>query len=689
MTPSRVVIFSNGIADLRRTHVVRRDAPAKLSIPVRQTHVADILASLNVFGDVRIAAPPSFRPVNENDGSLSLDTKSVLENLAEQLSGSRVRIEKPGATVEGTLVGLHGDPEGKANERVCVKSLVVLSADGFVRVPLREITSWRFLEPAVKDEIDKVLKRNFQRIKPNSTFVDLTISTELDETEAVVQYTIPAAAWKISYRLIRESEGGYLLHGFAVVDNNTDEDWTDVRLAVVTGEPITFSTDLAESKIPARRRMNVVRQSALGAVEIEEGVVMMVAGGAGGAAAEAPVAYAASPPDRAMRFSKSGGGYRDFDARIVMQSKSAAVDQADVREVGDFCVFEATEIVSIGSNRSAVVPVFQTTLGETTSVLHYNPKNHEERAFRTLRFRNEMGHGLERGVCTVFEEGTYSGSCILPSVVAGERVLLAHALESGVKIRKKYLRSKETVVGIRIFEGACHTKVVNEKTYKYDVENLKDESFELLLDYDDCLTSPRRKAVLIGDDGNEQLIDPIEELKGGVRYAPKLGPKEKLRMHVTETRVDTTVVEFLSGKPNQEDFKTGWLVEHLIATNGPLSGHQGLRDALAIQSELDAKKQEVSDAVGEGHRLAQRQERLRKNIEVGGLDEQTARWKVDLGIRGKPYPGDRRNDRTEAPGRRIRDSRPAAAGIAGTVGDMGNRIIGNPHFRLTAGNLTR
>jgi hypothetical protein len=630
MTQNRVVIFSNGIADLRRTHLVRRDAPAKLSIPVRQTHVADILASLNVFGDVRIAAPPSFRPVNENDGSLTLDTKSVLENLAEQLSGSRVRIEKPGATVEGTLVGLHGDPEGKVNERVYVKSLVILTAEGFVRVSVREISSWRFLEPAVNDEIDKVLKRNYQRIKPNSTFVELTLSTELDETEAIVQYTIPAAAWKIAYRLIRDDAGAYTLHGFAVVDNNTDEDWTDVLLSVVTGEPITFSTDLAESKIPARRRVNVVRESALGAVEIEEGMVMM-AGGAAAAAGGQPIALGgvAGPAAKFAKYQRAPGD--DEANRVAMRARSATIDRAEIREVGDFCVFEAKEIVSIGSNRSAVVPVFQTALGETKSVLHYNPKNHEERPFRTLRFRNETGHSLDRGVCTVFEEGTYSGSCILPSVVAGERVLLAHALESGVKIRKKYWQSKETVVGIRISEGACHTKVVNEKTYKYSVENLKAEAFELLLDYDDCLTSPRRRGVLIGADGGERVFEPTEELKGGVRFEFALGAKEKFQFRVTETRIDSTVVEFLSGKPNQEDLKTGWLVENLVATNGPLSGHQGLHAALAIQAELDTKKQEVSDAVGEGHRLAQRQERLRKNIDVGGADEQSARWRVDLG----------------------------------------------------------
>src|SRR5690606_31798376 len=57
--------------------------------------------------------------------------------------------------------------------------------------------------------------------------------------------------------------------GFAVVDNNTDEDWQDVLISVVTGEPITFSTDLADSKTPKRSHVDIVSERALGAVEAE------------------------------------------------------------------------------------------------------------------------------------------------------------------------------------------------------------------------------------------------------------------------------------------------------------------------------------------------------------------------------------------------------------------------------------
>jgi hypothetical protein len=68
-----------------------------------------------------------------------------------------------------------------------------------------------------------------------------------------------------------------------------------------------------------------------------------------------------------------------------------------------------------------------------------------------------------------------------------------------------------------------------------------------------------------------------------------------------------------------------------VATNGPLASDPGVRKCLDIRRRLDAKRDEIKDAVTETERLAARQDRLRKNIKTGGHDDQTGRWKSDLG----------------------------------------------------------
>src|SRR5271167_3515028 len=48
--------------------------------------------------------------------------------------------------------------------------------------------------------------------------------------------------WKS--RLGKEKEDKPFLQGWAVVENATDEDWKDVRMALVSGRPISFQMDL-------------------------------------------------------------------------------------------------------------------------------------------------------------------------------------------------------------------------------------------------------------------------------------------------------------------------------------------------------------------------------------------------------------------------------------------------------------
>ena len=98
MNQNRVVIYSNGIADFQRSYQVNLAAPLAISIPVRQDHLADVLGSFNVYGDVTLEVPPTFRPANASDGNISINPTAVLESLAVELSGSRVRVGRRRST---------------------------------------------------------------------------------------------------------------------------------------------------------------------------------------------------------------------------------------------------------------------------------------------------------------------------------------------------------------------------------------------------------------------------------------------------------------------------------------------------------------------------------------------------------------------------------------------------------------
>src|SRR5439155_15461645 len=63
--------------------------------------------------------------------------------------------------------------------------------------------------------------------------------------EVRVGYVVENPIWKTSYRLVLDKKGSKpFLQGWAVVENPTDEDWKGVRMALVSGRPISFQMDL-------------------------------------------------------------------------------------------------------------------------------------------------------------------------------------------------------------------------------------------------------------------------------------------------------------------------------------------------------------------------------------------------------------------------------------------------------------
>src|SRR5439155_18163041 len=63
-----------------------------------------------------------------------------------------------------------------------------------------------------------------------------------------VGYVVENPMWKASYRLVLNGKGrkngAPLLQGWALVENTSDEDWKDVRMALISGRPISFQMDL-------------------------------------------------------------------------------------------------------------------------------------------------------------------------------------------------------------------------------------------------------------------------------------------------------------------------------------------------------------------------------------------------------------------------------------------------------------
>jgi hypothetical protein len=583
----------------------------QISIPVRKEHVADILASLNLFGDVKLESPPSFRPANNNDGNLSIDTANVLESLANSLSGAQVVAESVGEKITGTLLGVHSeylgkDPGGSTLEQ---KQLSVLTAAGIKSIPIAFLTNLQFTEETVQSEITKALQRNFQQIKPNSTFVELAVKGTSEKSEATVQYTVPSAAWKISYRMAQRGDATNF-KGLAIVDNNTEEDWKEVDIAVVTGEPITFSTDLADSKTPARRHVNVVNEQAHGAVEVERGFTR-----------SSKRALRASPTDSVSLCSMAAGDANldmYYSAECAPEGMSNAMRaDTEIKEVGDFSIFKSANPVTIPALQSALIPVFDAVLKNAKTVLHFNQKNNQTRSYRSIQFKNETAHSLGRGVCTFYQDGVYSGSGIIPATKQNEEQLLPYALETGVRFESKQGQIKQQLIGLNISGGLAITKQGSQVSTTYTIENSKNEEFEVYVDHASMWNGTLTATI------DRKKIEAGRTLLNGVRYSFKVAANETATLKVNEQNVNSSQVNLGSNH-------LSWLASNFAINDGPLVGNKNLQEIINQSEKVAGLRQEVAQLNAKSQKLVAKQARIRENLKASGNAPESGEWRQEL-----------------------------------------------------------
>ena len=142
-------------------------------------------------------------------------------------------------------MGVEQKQEAVGKAVVNVEQLNLWCADGMRSVKLSELQRVRFLNPVMDNEVRKALETLTLSHDTQKKAVSLNFVGE-GKRNVRVGYVIENPIWKTSYRLVlgKEKEDKPFLQGWAVVENATDEDWKDVRMALVSGRPISFQMDL-------------------------------------------------------------------------------------------------------------------------------------------------------------------------------------------------------------------------------------------------------------------------------------------------------------------------------------------------------------------------------------------------------------------------------------------------------------
>jgi hypothetical protein len=626
-----VTLFSNGIGHFRRVYTVPAGKQESISIPFKSDCIGDVATSLQVFGKVRLNTPPSFTPANSYATALRIDQDDALKSMLRQLSGCQVKLQiRSQTTTDYTLLGLDHESVLSNGQESQISYVIAMRNGSVRRFLLSDVLDIEFEDEGVRTEINKALKSNFQQIKPDSTMLDLSLSSLDDkEVDAIVQYTIPVAAWKMRYA-IREDKGKFSLEGAAVIDNNTDEDWNNFKVSVVTGNPISFNTDIANVIVPERKMVYLVDRLSQGNVEVEQGRAMMQA--CSFTPAAAPMAKNARSLGAKMSTANytqfgAGGGCPEDDAESLQQCASGAGNYlaaeapgVESKDVGDFCVFTSKEPITILARKSAVVPMFSEPIDAAGVILLYKESNNARRPYRAVKFKNETKYTLGRGKTVIYNEGLFSGECVLDNTKPGENRMLPHCLENGVRIIKENKGYNVRRSALRLSDGVAVTEDVQTQQTLYTIENKKDESFKVALEHSNFLQDARVDFEGVEIKEKEKLVD-----SNGYRLYFELKANEKKELNVIETYVRQSTITLGSN--------FNWVRGNIIDSEHPLASDKQLQACIKVQKEIDETQEELRVANVRLTELSDQVDRVRENLSAVQDKATTAtvdKWIADL-----------------------------------------------------------
>ena len=109
----------------------------------------------------------------------------------------------------------------------------------------------------VDDEInkddDKDVKKPPKTEDEKRGLKKVVLSLDGKAHDLEVGYIASAPVWRPSYRLVVHKDGQADLQAWGIVQNLSGEDWTNVKLSLVAGAPLSFEAQLGTAVIPTRR----------------------------------------------------------------------------------------------------------------------------------------------------------------------------------------------------------------------------------------------------------------------------------------------------------------------------------------------------------------------------------------------------------------------------------------------------
>ncbi len=454
-----VKLYTSGVGYFERSGFV--EGAQSVTIPATVGHLNDVLKSLVVQdpqGDrAALVEYASRDPLSKTLGSFGLDVaeNASLSQLLVRLRGERVKVAAPQDT-EGTIVGVETRQEaGGKDVLVPVEYLTLLTDQGFRSFALAQIHHLTLMNARLAQEVEQALALLATRHDTQKTPV--TVRFEGNGRRPVrLAYLLETPVWKTTYRLVLGADAKPSLQGWALVENPTDQDWSNVRLSLVSGRPVSFTMNLADPSYVERPVVqpefygtvrSQVHESALTGPAEEEAPrrapAKMGKGRTRNELVEAKEAPAVAAPASPMAMADAGGAW---DLGLAPPAMAHGED------LGHLFQYDIAQPVTLARHHAAMVPIVN-TLAEGDDVRVFNVQVHAKHPMRGFRLRNTSDLHLMQGPITVFQDGAYAGDARLLDLAPKQDRLITFALDLNTEVERRVGSGRQEVQSVVLKRG--------------------------------------------------------------------------------------------------------------------------------------------------------------------------------------------------------------------------------------------
>jgi len=609
---TRVVLFSSGVGYFEHAGTVHGNSATELRF--RASQINDILKSIVLQdqdgGRVGAITYPSQDPLAKTLRSFQVDItrNPSLADLLNQLRGAKVTVQAQAERLAGTILGV--ETRRRPTERGEGADVAVLNlmAGPVIRsVELPSISSLALDDPQLQEELAKALAALAQARDQDKKPVTITF-TGAGDRHVRVGYVVETPVWKASYRLVLgDKNAGAKLQGWAIVENQTESDWNNVSLSLVSGRPISFMMDLYQPLYATRPTVvpemyaNLHPQVYAGGTDTtRERVAMQTAGGV--AAQPRRIGYGPDGTPAAVQLSEIVATAARVAASGRIDATNSVQAAASAARMGELFQYTVGD-VTLPRQKSAMLPIITDTVSAerlsiyNAAVLATNPLN-------GVLLRNSTGKALLQGPLTVLDEGGYAGDARIDDVPAGQDRLLSYGIDLDMTVDNTKNVESGSLLTARINKG---TLIVDRKlvsSREYAADNKTGRTKTLVIEH------PIRFGWKLVD-----TPKPFETTPAVYRFKGTAPGGKVTTLVVKEEYIQSQAMTMLNA-----DLQ--WLTAQSRAVEIPKS----VRDAIAkaiqlrqavmdVEAQIGARNQRIAEISGE-------QTRIRENMKIVGQNTQ-------------------------------------------------------------------